>query len=193
MSNSLKFAKTLRTLSVATFGLAGVSIANSAQAAEIPMSPTLGVDSAYTIEQGSEFDYSFTYSNVDDQGATTLDYYKVLEKDFDFYEEESGNITLDQTDFGSGSEIKYYGWSEDVNDNNIFAEKTSTTNDITVKYDSGLGNYIEQNQTSAGEISGGAIANDVANLGDISADFVNNYASGTSSSGGAIYNNTGEV
>ena len=183
-----------RYLSVAALtGLTAICSANSAQATELKVPiPTLD-NSAYNITSGIESDFDFAYPTIDSDGQYVDNYYNIELEDLETYSEYAGDITLDKTDFGSGTEVKYFGWADDINGNYVFEETTSANKDVTVKYNTGTGNYINQDQTTNAETLGGAISNTSATLGGITADFAGNYASGTSSSGGAIYNGTGSI
>ena len=98
MTSMKKSKSMLKTLSVATLaGVASMGIGtNSAQANEVPITPTLGENSSYTLTQvETPTDNSITLYKYDNTGITEAINYEV---------------NLKQTEYGSGDSAKYYKW-----------------------------------------------------------------------------------
>jgi len=113
-------------------------------------------------------------------------------------------VNLAETEYGNTNKydsVSYYKFSIDSNGKKVLVTGTST--DFDIKYfvdNTRKGTTIRTNQSGAGinrdfiglytSSTGGAIYNYKSTIGDITGDFIGNYASSTSSSalGGAIYN-----
>ena len=151
----MKLARSLKMVSVATLvGLTSVGLGtNQAQANEIPVTPTLGDNSAYTLSEvaNSSLDNVITKYVYDETSATlTEKYYQV---------------SLKQTEYGStqenSSEVKYFTWVNDSSGNKVLESATSISgaNDITYYVDNNpanrtdyIGNYKEDTSTAQGGV-----------------------------------------
>ena len=113
-------------------------------------------------------------------------------------------VNLAKTEYGSGAEKIYFNWEKDASGNYTLKEGASATGDNSIIYSydpansltrttsaSGdiVGNFIKQSITSS-NTNGGAIYNYNGTIGNITGDFIGNYAQTTGSyaNGGAIYN-----
>ena len=146
--------------------------------------PTLGDDSAYTLER------------VDSAGENTITNYE--------YDASTGDLTttyyqvnLKLKEYGSGDSVKYYGWTKDSEGHNTFSEVEESAADVIVNYSTSNSQVrIEGQQDGAdvtgnftglnGTANGSAINNSI--LGDITGDFTGNTANSSAHnvSGGAI-------
>ena len=148
-------------------------------------------DRVYTITEGNDSDYSFTA--VED-GVTK--YYKINLKTANIG--TSKNISWNTDSTGAIGSVKVNFPSEDNPTTLYYTESgykevqtnrlTSLTSDIGSADEKHLFKDIK-NASSSGGVYGGAIYNTSTNVANIYADFIGNYVSSTSSSGGAIYNN----
>ena len=114
------------------------------------------------------------------------------------------SVNLKQTEYGhkdaTNREVKYYSWGKDSNSNEVLTEGTESSHDITYYVDKDrLSERITGNQNDANinkdfigntASSGGAISNTNSTIGDITGDFIGNYAKSENreAKGGAIYN-----
>ncbi len=165
---------------------------------------------------------AYTLVKVSTKGDDTITKFE-LNPETNKLEPKYYQVVLTQTEYGTGDTTKYYEWTKNAKGNNAFSEVSSPTegkNTITAVYDSTVpqltrinnssdisstpieGNFIGQ-YVSSSYANGGAIYNsgDYLNnskIGNITGDFIGNYASSSSSSsssnassnanGGAIYN-----
>ena len=166
--------------------LSVLSVSGAAMAADID-TPTLGDDSAYTLER------------VDSAGENTITNYE--------YDASTGDLTttyyqvnLKQKEYGSGDSVKYWGWTTDENGNKTFGEVGESEADVTFRYntpassldrvessgDSGSITLDDITGSFVGQtgVSGGAVSFINTNIDKITADFINNFAT---TKGGAIY------
>ena len=163
--------------------LSVLSVSGAAMAADIG-TPTLGDDSAYTLER------------VDSAGENTITNYE--------YDASTGDLTstyyqidLKKKEYGSGDSVKYYGWTKDSEGHNTFSEVDESAADVVVNYSTSNSQIkIEGQQDGAdvtgnftnlsGTTNGSAINNSI--LGDITGDFTGNTANSSAHnvSGGAI-------
>ena len=119
------------------------------------------------------------------------------------------SVNLKQTEYGhkdaTNQEVKYYSWGKDSKGNEVLTEGTESSHDITyyVDKDRLATERITEDQNGAdinkdfigntADSSGGAISNG-GSIGNITGDFIGNYASGAYDAyGGAIYNNGGSI
>lgn len=114
------------------------------------------------------------------------------------------SVNLKQTEYGhkdaTNREVKYYSWGKDSKGNEVLTEGTENSHDVTYYVDKDrLSERITGNQNDANidkdfigntaAPSGGAIDNwDNSTIENITGDFVGNYTSTLSSTGGAISN-----
>ena len=147
-------------------------------------------DSAFSYSEGTEDDYNFTVQEADAEGKLTTKYYKIslLQDKFS----TAGNISWEkvsakeadtiQVDLPNG-ETQYfkYTYTDDPNRTKYTSAQTKLTGDVDADFV----------RIKRGIRKGGAIENS-ATIGDISGNFVYNYAP---NGAGAIYNEgtTGNV
>ena len=102
----VKSKKAFKTLSVAALaGVASLGATNSTMAQDAPITPTLGENSAYTLNPIAEAtDNSITLYKYDNTGITEAINYE---------------INLKQTEYGTGETPLPYKWSKDDSTNKI--------------------------------------------------------------------------
>ena len=165
---------------------------------------TAYADDSTAINPDSEIEKGYILTPVDTASENTITKYEI-NTETGKLEPRYYDVDLAKTEYGSGSEnTLYYNW-ENSSGNYILKEDISATSDnsIIYNYDSSdslsrkenptgdvVGNFIKNNISSTSDAYGGAIYNSgsSAEIGNITGDFIGNYASGTSAAGGAIYN-----
>ena len=184
-----------------------------------------------TPEVTPEREKGYILTPVEEEGEYTITKIE-LNTDTGKFEPKYYRVDLAKTEYGSGSEnTLYYNWEKDSDGNYTLQEGASATGDnsIIYNYDSSdslsrqenptsdvVGNFIKNNinsspayggaidnsgtignitgdfignyASSEDDVYGGAIYNDSGIIGNITGDFIGNYASGFRVSGGAIYN-----
>ncbi len=166
----------------------------------MPDSSEVYPESAYTLTEIENADPSnlpqnaITLYDKNDDGTVTPKYY---------------TVSLKQTEFGDKEnygEKLYFKWEKTDNKYSL-VEANESDADITyyVNNTRDDSNRITTNQNGAditanfknlgGSNKGGAIYNSgyLITIGDITGDFIGNYASGSSAGGGAIYNDEGTI
>jgi len=174
----------------------------------------------YTYDTNKLPESGYTLTPVDAPGDTTITLYNTGTDGTltpVYY-----NVALKKTSYGSGDTTLTYGWEKNADNRLEFKQNPATHigQQITYNYNSSKtqksridnttdrsGDTIEglftnqKIEKSSGTAYGGAINNhgtsaNFAKLGNINADFINNYAISSSSStaaGGAIYNDKGVI
>lgn len=162
-----------------------------------------------TVAYAEDIEPAYTLTRVDSKGENTItkfEWNSELNKMVPIYY----RVDLNQTEYGSGDGVKYFKW--DKTDKLKLVETTNSAEaEITAKYDTTKlqnrlknttdnsatniegGSFVNQTTGStSGYQYGGAIFNQgsSAKLGDITGDFIGNYAA---AGGGAIYNYDGTI
>ena len=179
----------------------------------LALEPTLGEESAYTIENGSEDSYNIIIYLINSEGKLIPNYYKYnLNSNIQSLERINGNSSIvnpNGTFYNLSADDNRYGGAINVNYGknlgNITADflqnkadyggaiyvYSGTINKITGDF---IGNY----SSGVNSYSGGAIGlrggGYPTQIGSIVGNFINNYVSNnTSAAGGAISNATGGI
>ncbi len=167
-----------------------------------------GDDGVSTPDVTPEREKGYILTPVEEEGENTITKYEVNTETGEL-EPKYYDVDLAKTEYGSGSEnTLYYNWEKDSDGNYTLQEGASATGDnsIIYNYDSSdslsrqenptgdvVGNFIKNNISStSSSVYGGAIRN-TGTIGNITGDFIGNYASSEDDVYGGAIRNTGTI